>query len=100
MTSTAPSPRPEAALAGWRGRGVRWPARPFSRGAIAGVAAVLALGGVLEVVAGEEVLVAALLVLPPLVVALTGRWGDALLVAALALAVVLVVAAGQATRCS
>ena len=34
---------------------------------------------------------AALLVLPPLVVALTGRWGDTLLVAALALAVVLIV---------
>ena len=34
-------------------------------------------------------LVAALLVLPPLVVALTGRWGNALLVAALALALVL-----------
>ena len=80
MTSTAPSRPDRSALA---------PA-PFSRAAWAGVAAVLALG-VLEVVAGEEVLVAALLVLPPLVVALTARWGDTLLVAALALAVVLVV---------
>ena len=90
MTSTPPSPRPEGALAGWRGWSVRsaFAPRPFSRGAIAGVAAVLALG-VLEVIAGEEVLVAALLVLPPLVVALTGRWGDTLLVAALALALVL-----------
>ena len=80
MTSTAPS-RPEpSSLA---------PA-PFSRAALYGVAAVLALG-VLEVVAGEEVLVAALLVLPPLVVALTGRWGDTLVVAGLALAVVLLV---------
>ena len=80
MTSTAPS-RPEpSSLA---------PA-PFSRAALAGVAAVLALG-VLEVVAGEEVLVAALLVLPPLVVSLTGRWGDTLVVAGLALAVVLIV---------
>jgi PAS domain S-box-containing protein len=87
MTSTAPS-RPDASALG----GVRSalaPA-PFSRASLAGVAAVLALG-VLEVAAGEEVLVAALLVLPPLVVALTGRWGDTLLVAALALAVVLVV---------
>ena len=80
MTSTAPSRPERSALA---------PA-PFSRAAWAGVAAVLALG-VLEVVAGEEVLVAVLLVLPPLVVALTARWGDTLLVAALALAVVLVV---------
>ena len=80
MTSTAPSRPERSALA---------PA-PFSRAVWAGIAAVLALG-VLEVVAGEEVLVAALLVLPPLVVALTARWGDTLLVAALALAVVLVV---------
>jgi len=80
MTSTAPSRPERSALA---------PA-PFSRAVWAGLAAVLALG-VLEVVAGEEVLVAALLVLPPLVVALTARWGDTLLVAALALAVVLVV---------
>jgi len=59
MTSPAPS-RPEgSALA---------PA-PFSRAAWAGVAAVLALG-VLDLVAGEEVLIAVLLVLPPLVVAL------------------------------
>jgi PAS domain S-box-containing protein len=87
MTSTAPS-RPDASALG----GVRSalaPA-PFSRAALAGVAAVLALGA-LEVALGEEVLAAALLVLPPLVVALTGRWGDTLLVAALALAVVLVV---------
>ena len=90
MTSTPPSPRPEGALAGWRGWSVRsaFAPRPFSRGVIAGVAAVLALA-VLEAVAGEEVLVAALLVLPPLVVALTGRWGDTLLVATLALALVL-----------
>ena len=80
MTSTAPSRPERSALA---------PA-PFSRAIWAGIAAVLALG-VLEVVAGEEVLVAALLVLPPLVVALTARWGATLLVAALALAVVLVV---------
>ena len=62
---------------------------PFSRAAVAGVAAVLALTA-LSVLAGEEVLVAALLVLPPLVVALTGHWGDTLLVAALSLASVLV----------
>jgi len=80
MTSTAPSRPERSALA---------PA-PYSRAVWAGIAAVLALG-VLEVVAGEEVLVAVLLVLPPLVVALTARWGDTLLVAALALAVVLVV---------
>ena len=91
MTSTPPS-RPESALAGWRGGGVRSalaPA-PFSRAAVAGVVAVLALGA-LELAAGEEVLVAVLLVLPPLVVALSGHWGDTLLVAALALAVALVV---------
>ena len=91
MTSTPPSPRPEPPLAGWRGRSVRSALAPppFSRVAVAGAAAVLAVGA-LGVVAGEEVLVAALLVLPPLVVALTGRWGDTLLVAALALASVLV----------
>ena len=65
---------------------------PFSRAAIAGVAAVLALGA-LELAAGEEVLVAVLLVLPPLVVALSGHWGDTLLVGALALAVAIVVPA-------
>jgi PAS domain S-box-containing protein len=87
MTSTTRS-RPEATtLAGVRS--ALAPA-PFSRAALAGVGAVLALGA-LEVVAGEEVLVAALLGLPPLVVGLTGRWGDTLLVAALALAVVLIV---------
>ncbi len=87
MSSTKRS-RPDAGALG----GVRSalaPA-PFSRRALAGVAAVLALGA-LEVAAGEEVLVAALLVFPPLVVALTGRWGDTLIVAALALAVVLIV---------
>ena len=91
MTSAQPS-RLESALTGWRGGGARSvlaPA-PFSRAAVAGVAAVLALG-VLELAAGEEVLVAVLLVLPPLVVALSGHWGDTLLVAALALAVALVV---------
>ena len=91
MTSTPPS-RPESALAGWSGGGVRSalaPA-PFSRASVAGLAAVLVLGA-LELAAGEEVLIAVLLVLPPLVVALSGRWGDTLLVAALALAVVVVV---------
>ena len=90
MTSPPLSPRPETPLTGRHAWGVRsaLAPRPFSRGAIAGVAAVLALA-VLEVVAGEEVLVAALLVLPPQVVALNGRWGDTLLVAALALATVL-----------
>ena len=90
MTSTGPSPRPEASLAGWRSWGVRsaFAPRPFSRGAISGVAAVMAIA-LVEVLAGDEVLVAALLVLPPLVVALTGRWGDTLLVAALALVIVL-----------
>src|SRR5215216_4801568 len=88
MISTAPS-RPEASLAGWRA-GVRsaFAPAPLSRASLAGVAAVLALG-LLEVLVGEEVLVAALLALPPLVVALTGRWGDTLLVAVLALVVVL-----------
>jgi PAS domain S-box-containing protein len=86
MTSTKRS-RPDATALG----GVRSalaPA-PFSRAALAGIASVLALGA-LEVLAGEEVLVAALLVLPPLVVALDGRWGDTLLVAVFALVVVLV----------
>jgi PAS domain S-box-containing protein len=87
MTSTAPSRPDTSALGGVRS--ALAPA-PFSRAALPGVAAVLALGA-LEVAAGEEVLVAALLVLPPLFFALTGRWGDTLLVAALALAVVLVV---------
>src|SRR4051812_11046644 len=91
--SGPPPSRSESALAGWRGGGVRSalaPA-PLSRaGSGAGVAAVLGLGA-LELAAGEEVLIAVLLVLPPLVVALTGRWGDTLLVAALALAVAVVV---------
>jgi hypothetical protein len=72
MTSTQPSrTEPGSALAGWRGGGVRSVLAPaaFSRAAIAGVAAVLVLGA-LELAAGEEVLVAVLLVLPPLVVAL------------------------------
>jgi PAS domain S-box-containing protein len=89
MTSTPPS-RPDTPLAGWRAAGVRSglaPA-PLSRASLGGVAAVLALG-VLEVLAGEEVLVATLLVLPPLAVALTGRWGDTLLVAAFAVLVAL-----------
>jgi PAS domain S-box-containing protein len=90
MTSPQLS-RPDAPLAGWRAAGVRSglaPA-PLSRASVWGVAAALALG-VLEVLAGEEVLVAALLVLPPLAVALTGRWGDTLLVAAVSLVVALV----------
>ncbi|HET8950595.1 MAG TPA: hypothetical protein VFN44_08790, partial [Solirubrobacteraceae bacterium] len=87
MTSP-PLPRPDAPLAGWRAAGVRSglaPA-PLSRASVGGVAAVLALGA-LEVLAGGEVLVSALLVLPPLAVALTGHWGDTLLVAAFALLV-------------
>jgi PAS domain S-box-containing protein len=87
MISTRPS-RPEL-LAGWRGGGLRSalaPARFSPVGAAAGIAAVLALG-TLEYAAGEEVLVAVLLVLPPLVVALSGRVGNTILVAALALAV-------------
>jgi PAS domain S-box-containing protein len=90
MSSTSPS-RAEPPLAGWRAAAVRSglaPA-PLSRASLGGVAAVLALG-VLGALVEEEVLIAALLVLPPLVVALTGRWGDTLLVAAFALAVTLV----------
>jgi len=91
MSWTPPS-RPESALAGLRGgvRSALAPAPLSTAGAAAGIAAVLALGA-LEFAAGDEVLIAGLLVLPPLVVALTGRWGDTLLVAALALAVALVV---------
>ena len=64
-------------MAGWRDWSVRsvLAPPPFSVGARGGVAAELALGA-LEAVAGEEVLISALLVLPPLVVSLTGRWGD------------------------
>ncbi|MGH2967852.1 MAG: hypothetical protein ACRDK0_02130, partial [Solirubrobacteraceae bacterium] len=61
---------------------------PFSRRLIAGVAAGLILG-VLDIVLEAETVIAALLVLPPLVVALTGRWGDTAIVALLGLAIVL-----------
>jgi serine phosphatase RsbU (regulator of sigma subunit)/PAS domain-containing protein len=90
MTSTRPSPGAEPALAGWRG----WSARsalapkPFTPVVWAGVAVVAALAA-LDVVTGPEILFGGLLVLPPLVVAMTGRWGDTAVVAALALLVVL-----------
>ena len=90
MTSTRPSPSADAPLAGWRGWSVRSalaPA-PFSRVVVAGAAAVAVLG-VLDVLAGAETLIGVLLVLPPLVVALTGRWGDTAVVALLSLAIVL-----------
>jgi serine phosphatase RsbU (regulator of sigma subunit)/PAS domain-containing protein len=90
MTAAPPSATADAPLAGVRGwsvRSVLAPA-PLSRGAIAGAAGALALG-VLEAAITHEVLIAALLVLPPLVVALTGRWGDTAVVAALGLAIVL-----------
>jgi PAS domain S-box-containing protein len=61
---------------------------PFSRVVVAGAAAVAVLG-VLDVLAGAETLIGVLLVLPPLVVALTGRWGDTAVVALLSLAIVL-----------
>ena len=46
----------------------------------AGIAAVLAVE-IIDVVTSDQIIVGVLLVLPPLVVALTGRWGDTAVVA-------------------
>ena len=61
---------------------------PFSLVLAAGLAAELAVGA-LDAIASAEVLISALLVLPPLVVSLTGRWGDTAVVALVSLAIVL-----------
>ena len=63
-------------------------APPFSVVLAAGLAAELAVGG-LDAVTSAVVLISALLVLPPLVVSLTGRWGDTAVLALVALAIVL-----------
>ena len=54
----------------------------------AGLAAELAVGA-LDAVTSAAVLISALLVLPPLVVSLTGRWGDTAVIVLVALAIVL-----------
>ena len=87
MTAGPPSHSSEPRVAGLGLRSVLAP-RPVSRALAAGVVAALAIGG-LEALVGAELLIAALLVLPPLVVALTGRWGDTALLALLAVAIVL-----------
>src|SRR4051812_634431 len=89
MHSTTPSPA-ETILPGWRDWSVRsaLAAPPFSAVLVAGVAAELALGA-LDALTSAAVLVSALLVLPPLVVSLTGRWGDTAALALLAPAIVL-----------
>src|SRR4051794_27352773 len=87
MTSTRPSPTADAPLAGLRGWSVRSalaPA-PFSRSVLAGIAAVVLIETV-DLATGVSLVVGALLVLAPLVVALTGRWGDTLVVALAAVA--------------
>ena len=86
MTRGTPT-YPDAPLAGPRGRstGSVLAPRPFSRALAAGVAAELLIG-VLDIVFGTQVIVAATLVLPPLVVALTGRWGDTVVISGLAVA--------------
>jgi serine phosphatase RsbU (regulator of sigma subunit)/PAS domain-containing protein len=61
---------------------------PFSRAGPAGVAAVVVLG-LFDIAMGAEIVFATLLVLPPLFVALTGRWGDTTVVALSSLGVVL-----------
>ena len=80
-------PDPAPGRRGWSLRSILAPA-PFSRLLVIGVAVELALG-VLDVVLGADVLVAAMLMLPPVVVALTGRWGDTAVTAAVAVAIVL-----------
>ena len=64
-------------------------ASPFSVMLAAGLAAELAVGA-LDAVTGAAALISALLVLPPLVVSLTGRWGDTAVIVLVALALVLV----------
>ena len=88
MTSGRRSAPPDPATGrrGWGLRSILAPA-PFSRLLVIGVAVELALG-VLDVVLGADVLVAAMLVLPPVVVALTGRLGDTAVTAAVAIAIV------------
>jgi len=87
MTSERPSTPADAAL-GRSVRSVLAPA-PLSMHALTGAAAELALGA-LTVATDSHLAVAALLVLPPLVVALSGRWGDTALVALLAIAFILI----------
>src|SRR4051794_41327103 len=76
MTATKLSPSADAPLAGWRGWSVRSalaPA-PFSRRLPAGAAAVAVLAA-LDVLAGAEILLRGLLLLPPPLGAPRGRWG-------------------------
>ena len=61
---------------------------PFSVMLAAGLAAELAVG-VLDAVTSTEVLISTLLVLPPLVVSMIGRWGDTAVIALVAFAIVL-----------
>ena len=61
---------------------------PFTRWMLAGIAALLGVE-VIDLVTSDQIIVGVLLVLPPLVVALTGRWGDTFVVALLAVVVVL-----------
>ena len=95
MTSTRRSPRPEPTGVGWRDWSVRsvLAASPFSVMLAAGLAAELAVGA-LDAVTSAAALISALLVLPPLVVSLTGRWGDTAVIVLVALALVLVKPAG------
>ena len=89
MTSGRRSAPPDPATGrrGWSLRSILAPA-PFSRLLVIGLAVELALGA-LDVALGAEVLIAAVLGLPPLVVALTGRWGDTAVMAVVAVALVL-----------
>ena len=87
MTAAPRSPIAEGPPRGWGARSVLAPP-PFTGTLIAGMTSSVGLG-VLEAVTAEEVLIAALLVFPPLVVALTGGWGDTVAVALLGLAIVL-----------
>ena len=98
MTSTRPSPRPERAAGGLARleRPLRARAARRSRVVLAaGVAAVLAIGALDAARERGRCSSRALLVLPPLVVALTGRWGDTRDRGWLALAIVLGEPAGS-----
>jgi GAF domain-containing protein len=86
MTSERPSTTADASL-GWSVRSVLAPS-PLSQQALAGIAAVLVVGAV-DVWLGTDIVLAALLALPALVVALAGRWGDTALAALLGVAIVL-----------
>ncbi|MEA2310923.1 MAG: hypothetical protein QOE28_891, partial [Solirubrobacteraceae bacterium] len=80
MTVSTPAAPPEQA-AGGLGVASALAAPPFTRRALTlGLLAVLAIG-VLDFASGSRVLLVAALVLPPLVVALAGRRGDAAAVA-------------------